>query len=334
MPRDKIPFYRNMWFWIVVSILVITSAAGASNLNFKNNNAIQQNEPVQANQDPEDINAMTQSQQVQTRSRNNETFKQAIATGKIFEAEPGKYYPHKKLVALKNKDFALQVDDFSAGYDITNIYAPCQLTVDVILANPTDKPVFWTYNSFKAIDIQGYSYSPNISGARGDLYGEIPSKDVRRCRLSFNIPPIRQNFSLIYTDVDTKEQVNFTLDINARNNEIQQEQAALWAKEKEANKEKIAKEEAEQKQRELQRQQDEEQRQKDQQKAYQNLQNEEQRIQKELEAKAKADWDYQDKQKAIQATKEAEQKKIIQQMNQAADQYFKQQQQEQTQQAK
>lgn len=262
--NSGLPFYKNKWFWVVIFIFIATSVAGANSLNIKSGNKAQSNEPVKVEQLAEEVNIKAvQPQQnegfIKKQSfRDSDTYRQTLAAGKIFEADPSKRYGYKALVVLKNKDFGLQVDDYTAGFDITNIYAPCRLKVDVILDNPSEKTTYWSNNSFKAIDSQGYSYSPKIYDARGDSYGDIPPRGLRRCQLSFDIPPVKQNFTLVYTDADTSETINFILNIQARENERYQEQLAAAAKQREANKDKYAKQEEEQKQRELERRQEQE----------------------------------------------------------------------------
>lgn len=189
----------------------------------------------------------------------SETMKQAIAKGLITEAEQNKYYPYKKFVVLKNKDLGIRIEDFTEGYDLTSVPGVCRLWVDVTLDNPSEKEINWNSANFKAIDSQGYSYSPAIYGVRGDISGVIPPGRLIRCQVVFDIPPVKQNYALVYTDPDSKEQVNFTLDIDAIQQEKWQEYLKEQEKIREANKEEYANQEEEQKQRELQRQQDQEQ---------------------------------------------------------------------------
>lgn len=259
----KLPFYKNTWFWVVVFIFIITSAAGA---NFKSNDNMQVGELNQSTQrETEEIKSDQPQQNSELGStekkddpRESEAFKKALAEGKIFEADPDQYYSRQMPVLLKKKDFVVSVEDFTAGYDVTNLSAPCQLKVIVTLDNPTDKEMYWSCNSFKAMDSQGFTYSPNIYGVRGDLSGTVPPIKLRRCQLVFDIPPVRQNFILTYADPDTDEKVNFKLDISARENERYDEQIAAEKKRREENKEEYAKREEEQRQLELQRQKDEE----------------------------------------------------------------------------
>jgi hypothetical protein len=250
----RMPFYKNRWFWVVVFIFIVASVAGASNnLNSQRTGGEAPGEQVQTQQSqsvgdqgqPAQLQEGTGTKELSAAEagpiknqperaksfRDTEIYKSFLAKGQLVEAEPGKYYQYKKAVVLKNKDFLLEIVDFTAGYDITNIYAPCQLKVDVELGNFSNKTVYWSYRSFKAVDSQGYSYSPNSYSTRGDLYGDIPPRDLRKCQLSFDIPPIRQSFTLIYTDPDTGEQVKFILDINKREEERWQE----YLKEQEKN---------------------------------------------------------------------------------------------------
>jgi len=222
--------------------------------------SVQPNELAQIRQETQSTLApIDEAQPTLAVFHHSETMKQAIAKGLITEAEQNKYYPYKKFVVLKNKDLGIRVEDFTEGYDLTSVSGVCRLWVDVTLDNPSEKEINWNSANFKAIDSQGYSYSPAIYGVRGDLSGVIPPGKLVRCQVVFDIPPVKQDYALVYTDPDSKEQVNFTLDIDARNNEIHQEQAAQWAKGKEVNKEKYAKQEEEQRQLELQRQKDQEQ---------------------------------------------------------------------------
>jgi len=252
-------FYKNKWVWIFIVFILVVGLQGAYSSNLKLNSAASKDE---ANQQQEQDNRNVTEQSISPTERSEITSQKnqfhhsqvvinGIEKGFATEAEPDKYYSYKKYIVLKNKDFSLMVEDFWLGFIINNPASPCQLAVQIVLDNPSDDTVHWSYRSFKVVDSQAYVYSPAEYEMRGDLSGEILPRELRRTTLVFNVPPIQQNFVLTYTDPDDGERVNFYLDVIKRT----QEQRNNYTKPQEGEKEKQENSQRTENQKEKQQQQ-------------------------------------------------------------------------------
>lgn len=237
IPLKKTPYYKNSWFWIAIGILLVVGVLEVRNFNIKQNKTVQTAPQLQQEQTESTLKANSNSiaQEIQNSTfdnaksvsfTHNDVVKTVLEKGFMVENDQNTYYPHKKYIVLKSRDFDICVEDFTLGYDLTDPSGECRLKVSVMLDNPSDNEFKWSHIQFKAIDSRGYSYSPITYGVRGDLYGTIPPQELRRCQIVFKVPAIRQPFILTYTDQGTKERVKFSLNTEVRENERYQEQMA------------------------------------------------------------------------------------------------------------
>ena len=204
--QSKTPFYKNLWFWVAVVVILILIGKEASGLLIKGKSAqtsqvsqsvtTQEVQAAPAPMAPAQIATSTTApvttqagqpaasssatEQDATAQRNS-VIQKAFATGQAVEAQQGQQYPFEKLVLFNNEDVGLCIDQFGCKLEYTG-NSTVYYYVDFGFFNGTNQPYNWDSSQFKLVDSSGFSYSPNIILARGDSNGTISPQTGGRGR--------------------------------------------------------------------------------------------------------------------------------------------------------
>lgn len=223
--QDQPSFYRNLWFWLFVALVVVIGASGASYVKGKSN-VVQTGQPKVVAEadtpsiaDPKPDNLKVENTPTATSNPKHEFLEKKIAEGKVIRAQSGKEYKFGQWVLFPYNDVGIKVDDFSFSYSYGDtVSAKYVYVVNFEISNDSLAEYAWSYRDFKLMDGYGYTYSVSLTArTKGDLYGTVPVDKSRSGQIGFDVTgdinkPITSINTLIYTPPGSSEGIRFTLD--------------------------------------------------------------------------------------------------------------------------